>query len=217
MTAHAMRFPEFPVVLLVAWPPSPQSSASAWMMRPRPTMLAVVPRNLMKCSLPPRDADFYVDSLYYEYLVGHCFVNDCNRQFPCFLETYGAFGVTDRRVIHTMAELAKNRENTFPVENMTHYLQKFRTFHRIDDFAQQIAISCKNQFNICVLIQHISASDSMKSHFLKRYQDNNYYYYELPQLLYQVYAPLYPLRFASRQRIALQFGGRQIHPNALHI
>lgn len=145
---------------------------------------------IMKCSLPPRDADFYVDSLYYEYLVGHCFVNDCNRQFPCFLETYGAFGVTDRRVIRTMAELAKNRENTFPVENMTHYLQKFRTFHRIDDFAQQIEISCKNQFNICVLIQHISASDSMKSHFLKRYQDNNYYYYELPQLLYQVYAPL---------------------------
>lgn len=143
---------------------------------------------ILKCSVPPKNPEATTDSLYYEYIVGHCFVNQNNLKFPCFLETYGAYNI-DPTMVQTMATLAKDKSNTFPVDRMSS-IQRFKTYHHVRDFAKQIRTSCEKQFNIGVLIQHISASYSMKSHFDVRYQDKNYFYYELPQLLYQVYAPL---------------------------
>ena len=144
---------------------------------------------ILKCSSPPPSSEYDIDSLYYEYLVGHWFVNQCNQQFPCFLETYGAYHMTDPRLVHTLATLAKNKRD-YPITNVESSIKRFKAVHRTEDAAQQMRISCEQQFNLCILIQHIRASYSMKSHFDLRYQDKNYYYYELPQLLYQVYAPL---------------------------
>ena len=143
---------------------------------------------ILKCSVP---SERNIDSLYYEYLVGHCFVNQCNLRFPCFLETYGAYNI-DSSVVQTMANLAKNKTNRFPIDPLINPLKirRFKTYHQILDFAKQIRTSCEKQFNIGILIQHINTPYTMKSHFDKRYQDPNYYYYELPQLLFQVYAPL---------------------------
>lgn len=146
---------------------------------------------ILKCSVPPVKVGGAVDGLYYEYLVGHCFVNQANLKFPCFLETYGAYNI-DSSVVQTMANLSKDKTNRFPIDRLVNPLnvKRFATYHTVRDFAKQIRTSCKKQFNIGILIQHISASYSMKSHFDLRYQDKNYYYLELPQLLFQVYAPL---------------------------
>lgn len=145
---------------------------------------------ILKCSVPPVKVGGGIDSLYYEYLVGHCFVNQANLKFPCFLETYGAYNI-DSSVVQTMATLAQDKSDTFPIKQLkSSTIRRFKPYHNVRDFAQQIRTSCEKQFNIGILIQHISASYSMKSHFDKRYQDKNYYYLELPQLLFQVYAPL---------------------------
>lgn len=146
---------------------------------------------ILKCSVPPVKVGRSVDSLYYEYLVGHCFVNRCNLQFPCFLETYGAYNI-DSSVVQTMANLAKDKSKRFPIDHLKNpvNVRRFATYHTVPEFAKQIRTSCETQFNIGILIQHIGNAYTMKSHFEKRYQDPNYYYYELPQLLFQVYAPL---------------------------
>lgn len=141
---------------------------------------------ILKCSLPDSMTKTVPDSLYYEYLVGHLFVNRANLQFPCFLETYGAYDIPATLV----EDMAKVRPKTFPVDKLTAKATAFPPHHTIAEFAEQIHTSCEHQYNIAVLIQHISASYSMKSHFKLRYQDKNYYDLELPQLLYQVYGPL---------------------------
>lgn len=51
MTAHATRFPEFPVVKDVSCPPIPQSSGSACIMSPLPIIFALDPCSSIKLSI----------------------------------------------------------------------------------------------------------------------------------------------------------------------
>ena len=74
---------------------------------------------ILKCSLPPADPDSMIDGLYYEYIVGQFFINDCAKRFPCFLETYGAYNL-DHTVVAHMSEL-----KTFPVAVLQQNIQPY--------------------------------------------------------------------------------------------
>ena len=151
--------------------------------------------SILKCSQIPDEDDASKDNLFYEFLVGHFFINKCNMRFPCFLETYNAYNI-DNDTVSILSE-----RKTFEIENLEKSIKRLNTFTNIKDFSDEFRISCKNQYNICILIQHIKATYTLESYNKIRYKyylkvDKNYtnylnyYNYELPQLLYQIYAPL---------------------------
>ena len=143
---------------------------------------------ILKCSLPPSNPGDLIDGLYYEYLVGHLFVNECYNRFPCFLETYGVYHM-NRAVVTNISKI-----KTYPITELKDQLNRFKPMSNgqmvNETLMRQLRISCKNQFETCILIQHISSADSMNSYFNKNFYNRNYYLVEMPQLLYQVYAPL---------------------------
>lgn len=123
------------------------------------------------------------DNLYYEYLVGHYFINDCYLKYPCFLETYGAYHV-DKNVISEMS-----RKRSYSVKQLENSMTKMKTFQPNNDeeLTKQLRTSCEMQFNICILNQHVSATKSMEKYI----QTNSpQLINDVPQLLYQIYAPL---------------------------
>lgn len=134
---------------------------------------------ILKCPKGGND----IDNLYYEYLIGHFFINDCYLKFPCFLETYGAYHV-DTPVL---SEMASSR-NSYPVKNLENSMTKFKTFqiNNGDELTNQLRTSCETLSNICILNQHISASSSMQKYVNNITRVSN----DLPQLIYQIYAPL---------------------------
>ena len=141
---------------------------------------------ILKCSLPPDHPNQSIDGLYYEYLVGQLFVNDCYNRFPCFLETYGVYHM-NRAVV---ADISTKK--TYNISDLKDKLNRFKpmTYDDSETVKQQLRMSCENQFDTCILIQHISSSDSMESYFKKNTKKKDYFCFELPHLLYQVYAPL---------------------------
>lgn len=146
---------------------------------------------ILKCSIQPLDLDDFIDGLYYEYLVGRFFVNEYCNKFPCFLETYGVYNLYSKTVDIMSQSEDYDIKDIVNNKNIKNNIKKYKNVnYGSDEFKQQLKFSCKSQFNTCILIQHISASDSMGSYFNKRGKIEDYYYYELPQLLYQVYAPL---------------------------
>lgn len=141
---------------------------------------------ILKCSLPPRNPGGLIDGLYYEYLVGYLFVNECYNRFPCFLETYGVYHM-NRAVVRNISKI-----KTYNISDLKDQLNRFKpmTYDDSDTLKRQLRMSCEKQFDTCILIQHISSADSMYSYFKNNTKNTDYFCFELPHLLYQVYGPL---------------------------
>ena len=135
---------------------------------------------ILKCSLP----DTNPDNLYYEYMVGHFFINECNKRFPCFLETYGAYNL-DNTVITKMTAV-----KTFSIAELKTSITQVPTFKTVKEMYEPIRSSCQDPSTFSILIQHLTSSDSMANHFKKNKPDDEYFTGTLPHLLYQIYAPL---------------------------
>ena len=137
---------------------------------------------IMKCSKEPEKGEVlgHIDNLYYEYLVGMMFINDYNLRLPCFLETYGAFMLPSK----TVNELAK--KPTYPVATVAKQMVPLKTF----DFQEQLRRSCKEQYTMTLLIQHIRISMSFHGLFKQHLRDPAFVNHVLPSLLFQVYGPL---------------------------
>jgi hypothetical protein len=133
---------------------------------------------ILKCIGTSSEAD----NLYYEYMVGHFFINECNKRFPCFLETYGAYNLTDI--------LLSGDETTISVKELKTSVMRIPTFKTLKDLQDPIRDSCRYSDSFSIMIQHISSSDSIVTHLMKHNGDNKYSAGTLPHLLYQVYAPL---------------------------
>jgi hypothetical protein len=125
------------------------------------------------------------DNLFYEYLVGYHFINKYNLRFPCFLETYGLFYVDDQT--HRYMETIPTGEvSTSIIKSKLKHLSNDTDAERDDNFQ----LSCKKPSNICILIQHLRVKGSLKTYFENFSSNPSFFNYVLPQLLFQVYAPL---------------------------
>jgi hypothetical protein len=140
---------------------------------------------ILKCGLQSDLPYTNIDNLYYEFLVGKLYINDCSMRFPCFLETYNAYDL-DKNIQKSMANT-----KTFAVKDLIPEIKSIP--HGKDvatNYAQNLKFSCENQYNIAILIQHIASADSMDDYFLRENDLMDYWYGELPHLLYQIYGPL---------------------------
>jgi len=125
------------------------------------------------------------DNLFYEFMVGSLLINNMKRYFPCFLQTYGLY-------------ISKNTENVREPENFVFEPINGET---IDNYIKE---SCKYSDSLSILIQDIESPIIFEEFYIRKYDEllkNNirssdktelgqFYEVELPQLLYQIYAPL---------------------------
>jgi hypothetical protein len=117
------------------------------------------------------------DNLLYEYIVG-LYMNQLNKQYPCFLETYGYY-------MYNNDKYWKRLQKDKPVTDIS-ILKKGLTFFKDVDFYN----GCKSSQQIAILIQHLKNIQSLDD--LSREPD--FIQNELMWVLYQLYAPLGKLK-----------------------
>jgi hypothetical protein len=120
------------------------------------------------------------DNLYYEYYVGKKFINHYNSIFPCFLETYSLLKIKNDRMFN---KFLKNRDTVTDLSTL------FNTVTQVDD----PAVSCEQNENYCVMIQHFNRFISLHDLTASIYpvdQDVRKDRYDLPTICYQLYFAL---------------------------
>ena len=121
-----------------------------------------------------------IDNLYYEYLVG-LFINELNRYYPCFLETYAIYSYES--IFYKKKFLEESA------------LDKKDLIYGLINISKQpqsklLELSCKDQSNISILIQSISNPSSLESFET----DDDFIFYDLIYVIAQIYITLYLLR-----------------------
>jgi hypothetical protein len=140
----------------------------------------------------------YPDNLYYEAFVGS-FVNEWNKQFPCFLETYNIYTIDSKLKNVLLTYKTLNTLSTF--KNPFNLLDPFNevNFNNPTSFlsAKNINKSCERFEDICILIQHLQNSITFESYLKKiLVEDNtfnkyiNFMTFDLIYYLYQIYSCL---------------------------
>jgi hypothetical protein len=117
------------------------------------------------------------DNLLYEYIVGQ-FINRLNKQFPCFLETYGYYMYTKDKY---WTRLQKDK----PVTDIS-ILKKGLTHLKDVDYYY----GCKASQQIAILIQHLKNIQSLGD--MSREPD--FIENDLMWVLFQLYIPLAKLK-----------------------
>jgi hypothetical protein len=144
----------------------------------------------LKCSAKQNS-----DNLFYEYYVGKFFINNYLNIFPCFVETYDCYTFNDETSWSTLKNLTNANTNNINLPNMITRKQvpEKRTFenkHESED-NDMFGLSCTENKNFCVLIQHFDNFRSVRDEYENNY---NNIQYEILNILYQVYFPLTCLR-----------------------
>ena len=126
------------------------------------------------------------DNLMYEYLAG-LYVNKLNKQFSCFLETYGYYTYNSNAEWTTM----KNTQDI----GSTAILKTGLTLHTKPIYA----VACKSSKYLAILIQHLKDINSMRDMLSsstpqKAIRAAQFGQNELLYALYQVYMPLATVR-----------------------
>ncbi len=110
------------------------------------------------------------DNLMYEYMVGQ-YINKLNKQYPCFLETYGHYVYTDENA------WAKMRD-----ENSMEVLKKELLLQTKTDFDD----ACRNSKLLAILIQSLKGVKSLSA----LYNKPDFVASNLLTTLFQIYMPL---------------------------
>jgi hypothetical protein len=114
------------------------------------------------------------DNLMYEYYVG-LFINNVNKYFPCFVETYGLYRYNS---IADWDTLKDNRSN--PPKSLIDGLSVIPI---------NWTTGCTYSKYIAILIQHIKNAVSLKDMIISMDGDE-FVEYDLINILYQIYMPL---------------------------
>ena len=123
---------------------------------------------VLKSSIEPDS-----DNLLYEYNVGQ-YINKLNKQFPCFLETYGYYTYNDAKTW-----LFMKHNNTI---TNTGILKNGLSLHKTINYK----VGCKQSKYLSILIQHLKGIKPIKSLL----SDDKFVKEDLIQSLCQVYIPL---------------------------
>jgi len=119
------------------------------------------------------------DNLLYEYIVGQ-YINKLNRQYPCFLETYGYYHYSKEKYWQKL-------QADKPILDVS-ILKKGLVLHT--DFEPDYYYGCKSSRNMAILIQHLSNIKSLDK--LSRQPD--FIQNDLMWVLFQLYMPLAKLK-----------------------
>jgi hypothetical protein len=132
--------------------------------------------SILKSSLDPES-----DNLLFEYLVGQ-YLNKKGKIFSCFLETYGIF-----RYNNPESHSRFQQKETYNIDLKTSLLPMSETDSNI------YAYSCLYSLYLCVLIQHIKGTNSLKKTLMNEISVKTigaFINKELLYILYQIYMPL---------------------------
>jgi hypothetical protein len=116
------------------------------------------------------------DNLLYEYIVGQ-YINRLNKQYPCFLETYGYYFYNKNKY---REKLQNDKLNDVSV------LKKGLILHTDPDYHY----GCKSSKNLAILIQHLNNIKSLD----KMSRDLDFIQNDLMWVLFQLYMPLAKLK-----------------------
>lgn len=138
--------------------------------------LNYVHRGYRACALLKSSKTEDSDNLLYEYVVGQ-YINKLNKQYPCFLETYGHY-------IYSTEETWLKMQNE-PVINDISILKGLRE-QKIIDYND----ACRESKKLAILIQYFQGIQSLQKMSL----DPTFIQTELMGALFQLYAPLARLK-----------------------
>jgi len=113
------------------------------------------------------------DNLLYEYMAGQ-YINKLNKQFPCFLETYGYYTYNDAMSWMKM----KNNK----IITNTDILKNGLSLHKTINYK----VGCKQSKYLSILIQHLKGIKTIKSLL----SHDKFVKEDLIQSLFQIYIPL---------------------------
>jgi hypothetical protein len=129
------------------------------------------------------------DNLIYEYLVGQ-YINKKCRVFPCFVETYGWYQYNTE----TTWKYINNDEE---IDGDVLKSGLALTRGNVNDIDYLLKVACEKSKYLAILIQDIKNADTLESMITldtkKRSEISNYTnftYYDLMNVLYQIYMPL---------------------------
>jgi len=135
------------------------------------------------------------DNLFFEWYIGHYFINKLVPKFPCFLETYGLNLYSDEdyyQLLQLSPELNKSDIEIFP--NLIHLLDDsyFSLSNSGTKFYDLMLEACTKSPHISVVTQYLDPKHSMSFHdFIKEHIKTgvgfNLY---ILQILLQIYIPL---------------------------
>ena len=128
------------------------------------------------------------DNLFYEALVG-LYVNKKNYVFPCFLETYGLYQWPDIN-FHEKAIQFSEGEETNTVLELDKLVPKKLSYNAFFNDSVFANSTCTNSLFGSVLIQHIHKANTLYNYYKTFRKDRMFFTLILPQILYQIYAPL---------------------------
>jgi hypothetical protein len=130
-------------------------------------------RGYKACALLKSSKTEDSDNLLYEYVVGQ-YINRMNKQYPCFLETYGYYMYADAATWLKM--------QTEPVIQDISFLKKGLLLQPNIDYND----ACRESKNLAILIQYFPGIQSLQKMSL----DPTFIQTELMGALFQLYAPL---------------------------
>jgi hypothetical protein len=118
---------------------------------------------VLKCSAAEES-----DNLYYEYFVGKNYINKYTKKFPCFVETYDSYNLSELK----WSELYKKKSNASFASGITKNTNGFEK-------------SCTNSKLLSVLIQHFESNSftSLRDIYANDFKNIQY---EMNWMFYQV-------------------------------
>ena len=133
-------------------------------------------RDYKACALLKSSKTEDSDNLLYEYVVGQ-YINRLNKQFPCFLETYGYY-------IYNNEDTWLQMQSEPVISDVS--ILKGLTLQNTIDYND----ACRESKKLCILIQYFQGIQSLQKMSL----DPMFIQTELMGALFQLYAPLARLK-----------------------
>lgn len=122
------------------------------------------------------------DNLMYEYIVGQ-YVNKLNKQYPCFVETYGLYKYTCSQMWNIFKD---NQQGMADATEVSQLLKLGLTYETEIDYN----LSCKESQYMAILIENLKDIRPLMSLLYNQ----EFLEYELMNALFQIYIPLAKLK-----------------------
>jgi hypothetical protein len=147
------------------------------------------------------------DNLYYEFVVGQ-FINKQVLRFPCFVETYGLFKYTSDAAYNSIVwpniVRSKNRPNVNTIPWSRTELELVCDLSTAYS-PQMLTMACQDSKYLALLSQYYHGAVTLHQLVTDKLAENDadFFYIDLPAIMYQVYAPL--------NSLILQYAHNDLH------
>jgi hypothetical protein len=131
------------------------------------------------------------DNLMYEAFVGQTFINDMCKYYPLFLETYGLYYMDEPSTIAQIKD-SKTPFSTLPPDTSLYSILQPPDLYVVDptDPDNFVDFGCNRPEQFCLLIEYLDSPKTMKQFILGYSTIPEFYTFNLPSILYQIYSVL---------------------------